>query len=94
MLGRVEILALPTGYLWCKVADVVDVHARWRVVIQFHTAEGSSPTEIHIGLRSMFGADAIHGSSVRHSFCHFKSGKNDFINRLCSASAKGSMPPT
>jgi len=76
------------------VAGIVDVYARWRVVIQFHTAEGSSPTQIHISLRNMFGADAIHGSSVRCCFCHFKSGENDFVDGLCSASAKGSMPPT
>jgi hypothetical protein len=74
------------------VAGTVDVHARWRVVIEFHTAESSSPTEIHIGLRSMFGEDAICVSSVRR-VCHFKGGENNFVNRLCSASAKGSMQP-
>jgi len=62
-------------------------------MIEFHTAEGSSPTEIHTGLRSMFGEDAICVSSVRRCVCHFKSGENDFANRLCSASAKGSMQP-
>jgi hypothetical protein len=41
----------------------VDVHTRWRVVIKFHTAEGSSQTEKHVGLRSMCSEDAIHVSS-------------------------------
>jgi hypothetical protein len=75
------------------VKGIVDVHARWRVVVELRTAEGSSPTEIQTGLRSMFGEDAIRVCSVRRCVCHFKSGENDFVNRLCSASAKGSMQP-
>ena len=73
------------------MAGIVDVHARWRVVIEFHTVECSSPTEIHIGLRSIF-EDAKHVRSLR-CVCHFKSGENDFVNRLCSASAEYSMQP-
>lgn len=72
------------------MVGIVDVHARWKVVIEFHTAEGSRPTEMHIGLRIMFGEDAKHVSSLL-CVCRFKSGENDFVNRPCSASAKGSM---
>jgi hypothetical protein len=41
-----------------KMADVMDVHTRRRVVTEFLTV-GSSLIEIHIRLRSMCGEDTI-----------------------------------
>lgn len=32
-------------------------------MIEFHTAEGSSQTEKHMGLRNMYSEDAIHVNS-------------------------------
>jgi transposase len=59
------------------MADVVDVRSRQRVVIEFLTAEGSSPIKIHRRLRSVFGEDTIDVSSVRSWVRHFKSGEYD-----------------
>jgi hypothetical protein len=41
------------------MADVVDVRTRQRVVIEFLTAESSSPIEIHRRLISVYVEDAI-----------------------------------
>jgi hypothetical protein len=45
------------------MAHVVDLCTRQRVEIEFFTAEGCSPIEIHRCLRSMFGEDAIDCAS-------------------------------
>ena len=42
----------------------MDVRTRQRVVIEFLTAEGSRPIEIHRRLRSVYGEDAVDVSSV------------------------------
>jgi transposase len=63
------------------MADVVDVRTRQRAVIEFLTAEGSSPIEIHRRLRSVYGEDAIDVSSVRHWVRRFKSGEKDIGDR-------------
>lgn len=43
--------------------DIVDVRTRQRMVIEFFTAEGSSPVEIHVLLRSVCGDDTIDVNS-------------------------------
>jgi hypothetical protein len=45
------------------VTDVVVVRTRQRVVIEFLTVEGLSPTEIHRSMRSVYGEYAIGVSS-------------------------------
>ena len=41
----------------------MDVRTRQRMVIEFFTAEGSGPVEIHILLRSVCGDDTIDVNS-------------------------------
>ena len=55
----------------------VVVCARQRVEIEFLTAEGSSPVEIHRCLRSMFGEVAIDCASVRCWVHNFKSSDKE-----------------
>jgi len=56
-------------------ADVVDVRTRHRVVTEFLTAEGCSPTEIHRLFRSVYGKSATDVSTVRHWVRRFDSGE-------------------
>jgi len=46
------------------MADIVDVRARQGVGVELLTAEGPSPKEIFIRLRSVFGEGAIDVSSA------------------------------
>jgi hypothetical protein len=62
----------------------VDVCTRQRVVIEFLTAEASSPIEIHRLLRSMYGEDAMDVSSDRCWVHCFESRGKDIGDRLCS----------
>jgi hypothetical protein len=56
----------------CKMANAVDIHTKQRVVvIEFITAEVSSPIWIHRCLKSVCGEDATNGSLIIrwvHSF--------------------------
>jgi hypothetical protein len=70
------------------MAHVVNVCTRWRVEIEFLTAEGPSPIEIYRHLRSMFGEDAIDYASVSWWVHHFKRSDKDIVDRPCCASAK------
>ena len=45
------------------MTDVVVVRTKQRVVIEFPTVEGFSPTEIHRSLRSVYSGDAIDAGS-------------------------------
>jgi len=55
-------------------ADVVDVRTRHRVVTEFLTAEGCSPTEIPRLFSSVYGKSATDVSTVRHWVRRFDSG--------------------
>jgi len=49
-------VSFPCSTQWhCKMAVVVDVHVRQRMVTEFSTEESSSPTEIYDRVRSMYG---------------------------------------
>jgi hypothetical protein len=65
----------------CKMADVVDVRSRLRVVTEFLTAEGSNPTEINRHRRNVCDDDATDVSSVRRWMRRFKSGGKVTDNR-------------
>jgi hypothetical protein len=51
----------------CKILDVVDIHTRQRVVIEFLTADGSSSIQIHRCLSRACGDDATDVSSDSES---------------------------
>ena len=51
------------------------VRTRHRVVTEFFTAEGYSPTETHILFRSVYGESATDVSTVRHWARPFESGE-------------------
>ena len=61
------------------MTDVVVVCTKQRVVTEFLTVEGFSPTEIHRSLRSVYGEDAIDASSDAGSN-RCKSGKKDIVD--------------
>lgn len=49
-------VSFPCSTQWhCKMAVVVDVRTRQRMVTEFSTEESSSPTEIYRCVRSMYG---------------------------------------
>lgn len=57
--------------------DIVEVHTRLRVVIEFFSAGASSPVEIHACLKSVCGEDAIDVHSVNHWVRLPKNGEKD-----------------
>jgi hypothetical protein len=59
------------------MANFVDFRTGQRAAIEFPTAEGSSPIEIHRRLRSVYGDDGIDVSSFRRWVRRFKSGEKD-----------------
>jgi hypothetical protein len=63
------------------MVNVVDICIGQRVVIEFLTAEGSSPIEIHRCLRSVYGEDAIDVSLVRCWVCCCTSSEKDIGDR-------------
>jgi hypothetical protein len=53
----------------------VNVRTRQRLVTEFLTAEGCSPTETHRLFRRVHGESATDVSTVRHSVRRFESGE-------------------
>jgi hypothetical protein len=68
----------------------VDVCTKQRVVIEFLTAEGSSPIGNHRLLRSMYGEDAIDVSSVRWWVRWFESREKTLVTGPAVATSHGS----
>ena len=71
----------------------MDARTGQRVVTEFLTAEGSSPTDIHKRLRSVYGEDDTDVSSVRRRFRRFKSRERDIVDRPHNVSAKSFTRP-
>jgi len=45
------------------MADVMEIHSRQRVTIEFLTTESSSPTGIHTKINIVYGEDTIDVNS-------------------------------
>jgi hypothetical protein len=66
------------------MADIVDVSSGHRMMIEFLSAEGYSPIEVHRGLSSVYGEDATDLSAARPWVHRLKGGENDICDRAHS----------